>query len=92
MTIFEKGMISGLFNYWFSDSIQLSISFGEHWLYTIFSTMFSDEKHLSTIITSISGKSSKKALIEPKTLFNGQLVPFSDQFFPAKILSINRFN
>ena len=54
--------------------------------------MFSDEKHLSTIITSISGKSSKKALIEPKTLFNRQLVPFSDQFFPAKILSINRFN
>ena len=36
--------------------------------------MFSDKKHLSAIIPSLSGKSSKKALIEPKTLFNGPLV------------------
>jgi len=46
----------------------------------MFLTIFSDEKHLSMIIASISGKSAKKALIEPKTLFNGQLVHFSDKF------------
>ena len=55
----------------------------------MFWTIFSEEKNLSPINASISEKSSNKALIEPKTLFNGQLVPFSDHFFPAKILSIN---
>ena len=51
--------------------------------------MFSDEKHLSAIIASITGKSLKKALIEPKTSFNGQLVHFWDQFFSRPVLLIN---
>ena len=49
-----------VFNWHFFYSIWLSISFGGHQSYAFFSMMFSDEKHLSAIIASISGKSSKK--------------------------------
>ena len=58
----------------------------------MFLTIFSDEKHLSKIIASISGKSTRKALIEPKTLFKGQLVPFTDNFWPAEIRLINQLD
>ena len=49
--------------------------------------IFSDKKHLSTIIASFSEKSTKKALIEPKTLFKSRFVPFQIDFWPAKNLS-----
>ena len=47
--------------------------------------IFSDKKHLSTIIASFSGKSTKKALIQPKTLFKSRFLPFSDRFWLAEI-------
>ena len=59
----------------------MTIGFGGQQSYKVFETMFSDEKHLSAIIALITGKSLKKALIEPKTSFNGQLVHFLGSIF-----------
>ena len=54
--------------------------------------MFSDKKHLSVIIASISWKSLKKALIKPKTSLKGLLVHFCWIIFFYAYGLINQFN